>query len=123
MPAPWFSPDGRYTVDVNSIEMRMSHWVDRPFILDEYTHEMVLDFGDCLWSVDQARWSDDSTRVTLVLRRYPGNIPGVEVDVDIPKQVVEIHYPDTVGQATFATLMNALESYAHSQPNLSRDWY
>lgn len=123
MPAPWFSPDGRYTVDVNSIEMRMSHWVDRPLILDEFTHQMVLDLGDCLWSVDHARWDEDSTRVSLSLRRYPGTIPGVAVDIEIHRHMAVIHFPDEVSQVPFDQLVSTLEQYAHSQPKLAREWY
>ncbi len=123
MPAPWFSPDGRYTVDVNSVEMRMSHWVDRPLLLDEFTHRMVVDFGDCLWSVDDARWDEASTRVRMRLRRYPGNIPGVEVEIDIPGQAAVIHFPDRVEQASFDQLLVSLERYAHSQPKLADEWY
>lgn len=123
MPAPWFSPDGRYTVDVNPIEMRMSHWVDRPFIIDEHTHTLILDLAEGLWSVDRACWSEDSASVSLDLRRYPGTIPGVQVDVHIPTRTVTLHTPEEVRKFPISLLLKRLETFARSQPGLAKDWY
>jgi hypothetical protein len=61
----------------------MSLWIDTPTLTDRRSGENLLSFEDPNWSLDSARWLDDST-VLLTLRKYPGNHePGaLEVTVD-----------------------------------------
>lgn len=66
------SPDGTFTVTVSPWEARMSLWIDSPTITRVASGEMVLQFSDRHWSLDDATWLDDRT-VQLTVRKYPGN--------------------------------------------------
>ena len=60
----------------------MSLWVDTPTLTDCATGENLLSFEDPNWSLNEARWTDDST-VVLGLRKYPGNHTPGAIDVTI----------------------------------------
>ncbi|MVM30519.1 hypothetical protein GO755_10785 [Spirosoma sp. HMF4905] len=65
-----FSPDKQYKVSFGSMEIRMSHWVDQPYLVRISDNKTL--FGlEHLWSADDVRWLDEST-VTMNLRLYPG---------------------------------------------------
>lgn len=76
------SPSGRYQVRVDPWEARMSLWVETPELVDSVIGTTLLAFADPNWSLDAAAWQGE--RVTLTLRRYPGDhVPSqFEVVVD-----------------------------------------
>lgn len=76
------SPRGEYIVTVSSWEVRMSLWIDTPTLTNRTTGENLLSFNDPNWSLNEARWIDDST-VVLRLRKYPGNHSPGAIDVTI----------------------------------------
>ena len=76
------SPRDRYIITVDSWEARMSLWIDSPTLADRRTGDKVLSFEDPNWSLDAARWLDDST-VVLTLRKYPGNHTPGSIDVTV----------------------------------------
>lgn len=65
------SPAGTYVFSVYSTEVRMSHWIDTPTLLRAATGEVIFEFSSS-WSLDAARWQDETT-VELRLRKYPGD--------------------------------------------------
>jgi hypothetical protein len=81
----YVSPDGKHKVVLT--EMRMSHWLQQPAIVETGTGtgagRVVLDLSHGMWSADALRWSVDGAVVSLDMRRYPGDAPGFTVDVDV----------------------------------------
>ena len=74
------SPTGRYMVQIFPWEVRMSHWIETPQLLDTHTQQRLISFEDSTWSLNQADWQSNSV-VKLSLRRYPGNHTPSSVEV------------------------------------------
>jgi hypothetical protein len=76
------SPDGRFDLVTVASEAKMSHWIETPTLLEARTGRelFALDFQ---WSADSVAWSGDSRTVTLSLRKYPGDVPGVTLTADL----------------------------------------
>lgn len=75
------SPDGRFDLRTTSVEMKMSHWIERPELVEIANGRRRFQPGE-LWSAETVAWSDDSRSVTMQLRHYPGAAPGVTVTLD-----------------------------------------
>jgi hypothetical protein len=77
------SPDGRFVFHIFPWEARMSLWIETPNLVEVASGERLVRFKDSNWSLDGATWLD-SGRVTMTLRKYPGDhTPGnFEVTVD-----------------------------------------
>lgn len=67
------SPDGRFVVVTVAYEMRMSHWVEAPYLYRTGEEDPLLNVSVNDWSADTIEWAEDSRSVTLSVRRYPGN--------------------------------------------------
>lgn len=76
------SPDGRFAVVTSATEIKMSHWVETPTLYDLQQNRELLAL-DSRWSADVITWSPDSRTVTLQLRKYPADIPGLTLTVDL----------------------------------------
>ena len=85
-----YSPDGRYRVAFSVYEMRMSHWVETPVIINSASGKPLLDLCTSDWSADTTAWRTDSQAVTFELRRYPGDAPDVTVTVDLPRRTCTV---------------------------------
>lgn len=69
------SPDGKYILYLSCNEMRMSHWVCSPTLVDAATRRKLYDApGD--HDAGDIKWSDDSREVRFFVRVYPGSTPG-----------------------------------------------
>lgn len=79
------SPDGRFAVVTTATEVKMSHWVETPALYDLQQNRELLAL-DRRWSADVVTWSPDSRTVTLQLRKYPADVPGVTFTVDLLTQ-------------------------------------
>ena len=66
------SPTGRFRIETDTWEAFNTHWVATPTLLDTTTNQILLVFSDHRWSMDEAHWLDDN-KVSLTMRRYPGN--------------------------------------------------
>lgn len=108
------SPDLRYYLLLTSSEMRMSHWVTNAALWERATQQMLLQIGDELWSSEHIAWSVDSRVVTVGLRRYPGDTPGLVIDIYPTQQVVIPHPPAETKLLLFAELNSFLERYTES---------
>jgi hypothetical protein len=78
MEANSVSPDGRYKLETDSMEFRMSHWVDRPRVSDLQTGEMILDLAGTEWDVMNFAWNEDG-RLWMELRKYPGDCESISL--------------------------------------------
>jgi hypothetical protein len=76
------SPDGRFDVVTAATEITMTHWVETPALYDLQQNRELLAL-DSRWSADVITWSPDSRTVTLQLRKYPADVPGVTLTVDL----------------------------------------
>jgi hypothetical protein len=105
------SPDQRFFILLASNEMRMSHWVTSAALWRAHPQRLLLEIGDWQWSSEQIAWSADSQRVTVGLRRYPGDAPGIVIDIYPERQVVLPHAPTVTQPVPFAALNSFLERY------------
>jgi hypothetical protein len=105
------SPDQRYCLMLTSNELRMSHWVTSAALWERASQRLMLQIGDGLWSSEQMVWSADSRVVTIGLRRYPGDAPGLVIDLYPEQQIVIPHAPAETQPLAFAELNTFLECY------------
>lgn len=105
------SPDQRYYLLLASNEMRMSHWVMNAALWERESQRQLLQIGDWQWSSEQITWSADSRMVTVGLRRYPGDAPGLLIDIYPEQQIVIPHAPAETQTLPFAQLNPFLERY------------
>jgi hypothetical protein len=105
------SPDQRFYILLVSNEMRMSHWVTSAALWERDPPRLLLQIGDGLWSSEQIVWSADSRVVTVGLRRYPGDAPGLMIDVYPDQQIVIPQAPTETQPLPFAELNTFLERY------------
>ena len=110
------SPDRRYSILLTSNEMRMSHWVTSAALWERDPQRLLLEIGDGLWSSEQIDWSADSQHVMVGLRRYPGDAPGILIEIDPEQQIVMRQPPADTQPLPFAELNAFLERYyVHSR--------
>jgi hypothetical protein len=110
------SPDGRYYLLLASREMRMSHWVTSAALWERAAQRQLLQIGDGLWSSEEIAWSADGRLVTVGLRRYPGDAPGIVLDIYPDQQLVIPRAPAETQPLPFAGLNTFLERYyAHQR--------
>jgi hypothetical protein len=105
------SPDQRFSILLTSNEMRMSHWVISAALWERDPQRLLLEIGQSLWSSEQIDWSADSQRVTIGLRRYPGDAPGIVIDIYPDRQIVVPHAPAETQPLPFGALNPFLERY------------
>jgi hypothetical protein len=75
------SPDGKYRIEFACNEMRMSHWVCAPKIIDTQTKAVILDlWHTSLW--DGSASFTQQGEIILFLRKYPGTSPGIEIKIN-----------------------------------------
>jgi hypothetical protein len=74
--------DGRVAITVEPREMRMSHWLHAPKVVDQQRQQVLLDLSDSLWDlIATADETPDS--IELMLRKYPGDRGSVMVSVGL----------------------------------------
>jgi hypothetical protein len=64
------SPSGAYAIVTVDNEVKMSHWISAPVLVDA-ENNTLLDLGSS-WSADRVTWLDPQ-RVTIEMRHYPGD--------------------------------------------------
>ena len=105
------SPDQRYSVVLVATEMRMSHWVTNAALWERAPQRLLLQIGGELWSSEQITWSLDSQVVTVGLRRYPGDAPGLTLDIYAERRIVVPRVSAEAQPLPFADLNAFLERY------------
>jgi hypothetical protein len=71
----------------------------------------LLDFGNAWWSTEQVGWRDDSACVTAELRRYPGDVPAILIDIYPEQRSIVPHTPSGTPPIPFEGLDQYLERY------------
>jgi hypothetical protein len=85
------SPDGNYRLETDSIEFRMSHWVDRPRLSNLHTGKTILDLGGTDWDVMNYKWKEDGT-LWMELRKYPGDCESIAITLHLDTRRVTCPY-------------------------------
>jgi hypothetical protein len=105
------SPDGRFVVIAGSYEVRMSHWINRATLYRVEPNAELLEFGDAWWSTDSFEWSEDSRRMRVGMRHYPGDGLPITLDV-LPDEAVAVpHAPADTTPIPFASLNAFLDRF------------
>jgi hypothetical protein len=101
---PVVSPDGRFLLRFGGQEMRMSHWVMEPSIEERATGRSVMPWLSGLWD-GAVTFTNTSGVVEIEMRKYPGNLPGFVVTVNLDAQTFAfVDKPEvTLPLANFAT--------------------
>lgn len=105
------SPNGQFFIAVGSYEMRMSHWVNSAALWRSEPRELLLELGDSLWSTDSIEWSDDSRRVTVGMRRYPGDALPIMLDLSPVEMIAVPHAPADTLPIPFSSLNAFLDRF------------
>ena len=108
---PQFSPDRKYSIVFYPTEMKMSHWVNRPRLIHTLTDEVLLDLSGSLWHADEVVWDEASKNVSLELRRYPGDVPGVRLNIDLEKLKTNFSWMVDAPEESLRCVLDQLESY------------
>ncbi|MBN2392972.1 MAG: hypothetical protein JXR84_19735 [Anaerolineae bacterium] len=107
------SPDRRYVVDFNTFEMRMSHWISVPCVRDTVTGQPVMDLSHTLWHADDVHWDDAGVQVTLSLRHYPDDRPGIALTIDLAERYCTIRTTSETLRMSLVYAVQWLEAYAN----------
>jgi hypothetical protein len=75
------------------------------------SQRLLLEIGEGLWSSEKIVWGADSQVVTIGLRRYPGDAPGLVLDIYPAQQIVIPHAPAETQPLPFTELNTFLERY------------
>ncbi|MEO7328927.1 MAG: hypothetical protein ABI193_10135 [Minicystis sp.] len=98
--------DGRLQIVLDRDEVRMSHWIESPRIIDMRTGQMILDLQGSLWDLLEVLELPPS--IVLRMRKYPGSSAPVEL-VITPDQPGGVLGGTRLDEAS---LRAALKSYA-----------
>ena len=93
----------------------MSHWVNRPRLVNAISGKVLLNLSNSLWHADEITWSEDGESVVLELRRYPGDVPGVSLDVNLTGKTARLLIGETKDIINTDEVLNRLEMYYQTQ--------
>ena len=113
-----FSPDKRFFVVLSSYEVRMSHWITGATLWQSAPRRKLLEFGNAWWSTEQAVWQPDEVNLAVELRRYPGDAPSLQLDIDPDRRMITPRTPPGAAPFGFEALDQYLEHYyeQHRRP-------
>jgi hypothetical protein len=101
------APNGRAALVTAATEMRMSHWIEHAALYALPEERLIVSIGSSFWSADRFAWIDEGRGVSLDLRRYPGDVPGVAVTIDMGRGEARMNSGEAI---PLADLSAALES-------------
>lgn len=104
------SPDGRFAVVTSASQVKAGHWVETPALYDLQQNRELMALGS-RWSADVVTWSPDSRTVTLQLRKYPADVPGVTLTIDLPAQEAQFVFRGGIERVPVAGADAWLEGY------------
>jgi hypothetical protein len=115
------SPIGGYAIHFVSSEMRMSHWIDSPVVIETASGLIFFSQADSLWSASGVKWREDSQRVVFDLLRYPGDAPSLRMEIKLPRQSARVSAPGEQVEITLQGPANqALLDWLESRYQRSR---
>ena len=88
MNAPTYYWTGAIEVTVEPHEMRMSHWVYAPKVVDVATGAVLLDLTGKPWDLVSVTEHPDA--LVFELRKYPGDRPGVTLQISRDRLEIRI---------------------------------
>lgn len=99
---------GRLAITVEPREMRMSHWLYAPQLVDLQQQKVLLDLSESLW--DLLGTADETANgIELVLRKYPGDRALLRLRVDLDSGELKLGGQPVDPLAIFSALDSALE--------------
>ncbi|ACA87230.1 conserved hypothetical protein [Shewanella woodyi ATCC 51908] len=69
--------DGKFMLKSVPHEIKMSHWIDAPVLIDTKSNNTVLDLTGGVWDLKSVFSSTDS--ITIILARYPNRENDLEL--------------------------------------------
>ncbi|MCF5704948.1 hypothetical protein [Pseudomonas syringae] len=100
--------DGRVAITVEPREMRMSHWLYAPKVVDQQRQQVLLDLSDSLWDlIATADETPDS--IELMLRKYPGDRGSVMLSVGLDSGELKLGGQSVASSQLLSALDSALE--------------
>ena len=81
--------DGRIAITVEPREMRMSHWLYAPLVVDQQRQQVLLDLSDSVWDLIGTA-QETVSGIDLLLRKYPGDRASVTVSIDLDGGVIRV---------------------------------
>jgi hypothetical protein len=109
------SPDGRYYVLRGAYEVRMSHWIFPGALWDAQAERLLVPLGNSQWSAEVVEWVPDGSRVTVELRRYPGDAPSITLDLEPGRRIAAARPPADAAPVPFDALAAFLEDFYRGQ--------
>lgn len=82
MPENTVHCDGRLAITVEPREMRMSHWLYAPRVVDLQREQVLLELSESLWDL-LGTANETANGIELVLRKYPGDRASVRLSVEL----------------------------------------
>ncbi|MDL5594037.1 hypothetical protein QS468_15075 [Bacillus subtilis] len=76
-----FHCNGRLAIKVEPREMRMSHWLYAPLVVDQQRQQTLLDLSASQWDLISSEETADG--IDLLLRKYPGDMPAVTLSISL----------------------------------------
>ena len=83
------SPDGRHAIIIEETEVA-KHWLAGAALYSMPDESLVAPIAIDMWSAERINWTDDGGGVSIELRRYPGDVPGVTVKIDLNRRSARI---------------------------------
>ncbi|EUB85436.1 MULTISPECIES: hypothetical protein [unclassified Pseudomonas] len=74
--------NARLAITVEPREMRMSHWLYAPRVVDQQSGRVLLDLSESLWDLISTEDESDSG-IALLLRKYPGDQLPVTLSISL----------------------------------------
>lgn len=71
---------GRLGLSTTWREMRMSHWLHNPRLVERASARVLLDLQGSLWDLLSSH--ESATALELALRRYPGDHPALTLRIE-----------------------------------------
>lgn len=100
--------DGRIAITVEPREMRMSHWLYAPRVVDQQRQQVLLDLSASLWDLIGTA-QETVSGIDLLLRKYPGDRASVTVSIDLDGGVIRVGARLIEPAHLLATLDSALD--------------
>lgn len=84
-----FHCNGRLAITVEPREMRMSHWLYAPLVVDQQRQQTLLDLSDSQWDLMSTSKESDHG-IELSLRKYPGDKPAVTLSLSLDDGIIRL---------------------------------
>ena len=96
----------------------MSHWVNRPMLVDTDSSQVLLNLSGSLWHADQVTWAKDGESVSLELRRYPGDVPGISLEINLETRTACFSTRSEMKDCSLPNVLSWLEAHYTEQKRL-----